>query len=721
MLETLVFQCLLFAFGQASDGGPTIPTLAPVSPLIPMASDAVGGSTPTAATDPVPEMPGQTWQTDPNGALPQAYRPTPPELVADAMMLPPGHTLTGQPITLSSVLSLVTDRAEQFQAIAAYWRLAETVALYRFQLDYNRQLQDLAAGPNQTARLAAARAASKAQLGRAELQAVAAQHEMAAYAEMTAESALPLPVDRPHVGQYITRFRELFGGRPAPPAARRLDRTLPIRFQAIEVQAQAVAAAEDACAALGNGIGDQGHDLADRLAGLALIHRQKSEWIIAVCRYNQDIAEYAVAVAPSGTNGAGLVGLLIRPGPESVRPLVSDDASALQPATMLEPIRDPATRPRMSAPAELPDLRGRLIPGARPMPGEPTPAKRPDAPNPAGPVGEPGTSTQHDSSNLLPPRPVVPVDRQTLEGAPASGDSRFPETRRPAASPVEEGADAAPILDGGLTTSLPPGHVVRRPMAVLAPLYPGLATASPGTQAKQLAMTLHWNRSLPEASEPVELVDCLRRRTGDHRSLVVAYWQAKQQAAAYQAWQQHRQWLEDLSHAVADPPAAAARVRAARLAAEASVMAAHADLVDAQFRMAEEIGRSADAAWPVPATRPHAGPYLLQVESLPPDSARSQPLRRLVDTIPRLSASVWDYAAAVVEADAARAESEAAWLDGAATLDEVLGSLDRQTGQTLDFLASLTSYNDAIAEYALGVLPADTPAEQLVKTLVMAE
>jgi hypothetical protein len=234
-------------------------------------------------------------------------------------------------------------------------------------------------------------------------------------------------------------------------------------------------------------------------------------------------------------------------------------------------------------------------------------------------------------------------------------------------------------------------------------------------------MTLHWNRSLPEAGEPVELVDCLRRRTGDRHNLVTVYWQAKQQAAAYQVWQQHRQWLEELSHTMAERPAATARVRAARLAAEASVLAAQADLADAQFRLAEEIGRSADAAWPVPATRPHAGPYLLEVESLPPDSARSEPLRRLVDTIPRLSASVGDHAAAVVEADAARAESETAWLDGATSLDEVLGSLDRQTGQTLDFLASLATYNGAIAEYALGVLPPNTPAEQLVKTLVMAE
>ncbi len=745
MLETLVLQCLLCAFGQAGGGGPVLPAVPLVSPVIPLAGDAMDGSTPAAATDPVPEMPGRTVpdrtvpdqtvpdrtrqtapvevprQTDSAEQSPRPYRPTPPELVAEAMMLPPGHMLTGQPMTLSSVLLLVHDRTDQLQAIAAYWRLAEAVALYRFQLDYHRQLQDLVAGPNQAARLAAGRAASKAQLGRAELQTLAAQHEMAAYAGMTAESALPLPADQPHVGQYITRFRELFAGRPAPPAARRLDRTLPIRFQAIEVQAQAVAAAEDAYAALGNGADAQGRDLADRLAGLAMLHRQQSEWIRAVCRYNQEIAEYAVAVAPSGTNGAGLVGLLIRPGPDSVRPLVSDDASTLQPATMLEPIRDPATQPRTSAPAELPDLQGKPIPGARPMPGQPTPARRPDTLPPTEPTREPRANTEPDSSNLLPQRPVVPVDRQTLEGAPAGGDSLFPASRLPGASPLEEAAGAAPILDGGLTTSLPPGHVVRRPAAVLTPLYPGLTTATPGTQAKQLAMTLHWNRSLPEATEPVELVDCLRLRTGDRRNLIAAYWQAKQQAAAYQVWQQHRQWLEELSHTMAERPASAARVRAVWLAAEASVIAAQADLLDAQFRMAEEIGRSADAAWPVPATRPHAGAYLLEVASLPPDSARSQPLRRLVDTIPRLSASVWDHAAAVVEADAARAESEAAWLDGTAAMDEVLGSLDRQTGQTLDFLASLTTYNGAIAEYALSVLPADTPAEQLVKTLVMAE
>ncbi len=186
-------------------------------------------------------------------------------------------------------------------------------------------------------------------------------------------------------------------------------------------------------------------------------------------------------------------------------------------------------------------------------------------------------------------------------------------------------------------------------------------------------------------------------------------------------WQQHGQWLEELSFALPDNASDGRRLRVARAAAAASAAAAHADLVDAQFHLAEAVGQSANRVWPTAVTRPHAGPYLLKSESLPPELARSWPLRRLADMVPRLSGNVREQATAVVEADAARVEAEAAWLDGAAPFEDVLRALDRQTDRTLAFLASLTAYNRAIADYALRVLPDTTPDEQLVKTLVMAE
>ena len=702
MLKTIVIPCLFCMFGQASDD---------LQPLPDQAVNGAGSQASLLAEESAPEAIPKT----PPQALdesPASYRPTPPELVAEALMLPPGHTLTGQPMNLASVLANLRDGGEQLAAISAYWQLTEAVGRYRFQLDYDRQLQQLRAGANESARMAAARAASKAALSEAELRAVAAQHEMAAYAGISTQSGLPLPADRPHVGQYITRFRELFAVRPAPAAARRLDRTLPIRFQSLEAQVQAIAAAEDACEALRA----SSNPLSEQIAALDLVRRLQCEWIAAVCRYNCDIAEYAVTVVPAGTNGSELVNLLIRPAPESVQPLVSEEPAAVQPAGATEPIPARAPQRQPSAPAELPNFRGAPIPIAPPSTGQPTPAKRPEKSPANQTTDQPGT--EQDSNNLLPQRPVVPIDHETSDEATKATGS-WASADEPA-WPRRPASDGGPLLDGGLSTSSPPGHVVRRPLAVLSPLYPGLADASAGAQAKQLTITLHWDRNLPEASEPLELLECLQFRTGERRDLITAYWAARQQAAAYQVWQQHRQWLDDLSPSVAES-SAAARIRAARSVAEASAISTQADLVEAQFYLAEAVGRTADVAWPIPATRPHSGSYLLHAESLPADFSGSASLWRLIDTVPRLSAHVRDRAAAIVEADAARGEAELAWQQGDVAFDEVLGSLDRQTRQTLGFLAVLTTYNNAIADYALRVLPADTPDEQLVKTLVMAE
>lgn len=737
MSEIAVFLCLFCVPAQAGEESPQPP------------------ARPAEALATTPQPPARLELTDPPVELPRRYRPTPPELVAEAMMLPAGHTLAGQPMTLASVLSAARERPEQLEVVRTYWQLVEAVAVYRFQHEYDRRLQELDTPPEFAARMAAARAASKARLGEAELRVVAAQHALAVQAGFPIDSALPLPADHPHVGQYITRFRELFGSRIAPPAAQRLDRTLPIRFQAIEAQAGAVAAALDAHQIITEDL--EGSSLDAQLDCLAELNRLQRDWIAAVCRYNQDIAEYAVAVAPIGTNGAGLVALLIKPEPDRVRPLVSDEASAVQPAGLIEPIQPAAAAPRQpTGPELLPEFRREPTPAVRPPAGEPTPAVRPPAgeptpavrppggePTPAvrPPAGEPtparhsgeaaapsaeprpAGATEDDSGSVLPERPVVPIDPQALKTQPTGPKLSDPAEPAPLAPALFEVDGEASALPGG--DAKRPGaqsRTAQRPVAALSPLYPGLAEASPGVRTKQLNLTLHWNRSLPSGSgEPIELLDCLGRRQGDRGGLIAAYWTTRERAAVHQVWQQHRQWLDELSHAMPGASPGVWRLRVARLAAEAASVAAHAELVESQFRLAEATGQSADAIWPLPATRPHSGQYLLKIESLPPELANTQPLRRLADMLPRLSANVRERATAVVEADAARVETEAAWLGGAATFSEVLHAVDRHTGQTLAFLEALTAYNHAIADYALHVLPEAAPDDLLVQALVMPE
>jgi hypothetical protein len=260
-------------------------------------------------------------------------------------------------------------------------------------------------------------------------------------------------------------------------------------------------------------------------------------------------------------------------------------------------------------------------------------------------------------------------------------------------------------------------------------LYPALVDEDSAVRAKQLAVTLHWHRSLPEPpGQPLDLGACLREApAADRRGLIEAYWLAGQRAAEYQALVTQSDFLEEVAAlgpadgAGASETDEADRLGAARRAVEADRLDTQVDLLEAQFELSRRLHRPLDSSWVVPATTPHCGPYLLKLEAQPRQLVESWPLRRLAATIPVVAAGLEDRATAVVRADTARAEATAAYQAGTAPLDVVLAAIDRQTAETLAFLAALTDYNQAIAEYTLTVLPPQVSADQLVKTLVVAE
>jgi hypothetical protein len=72
----------------------------------------------------------------------------------------------------------------------------------------------------------------------------------------------------------------------------------------------------------------------------------------------------------------------------------------------------------------------------------------------------------------------------------------------------------------------------------------------------------------------------------------------------------------------------------------------------------------------------------------------------------------------VVEADVARVAAAETYALGAGTIDDVLEGVAAQTELTAAFLESLTTYNFAIAEYAMTVVPPGTPVAKLVGALV---
>jgi hypothetical protein len=704
------------------------------------------------------QTPRQAGADNPSGETPPASLPPagrrlpPPEMVAQALVLPLEGRLKGRRLTLLAALSSTADRRQQIEVTHAYWRLTETVAVYCFSLDHERQLQGLEAGGDQAAELRTARASSAALVQEAEVAVVAAQHELAALALLSPDAPLPLPADRPHVGPYRTYFAQLFSLRTPPARTRLIDRTLPVLYRAVDARAAAAQAAQDALAAAVDAYPSGRADLPAVLACMEEYLRQRQAFIRAVCRYNHQIADYALAVAGPGSNGQTLVGMLISPTPHSLRPLASGGDGWLEPAAHITRVPTPPQRPGQKKPT----------PARRPGQKEPTPASPQTMPresdqevsppatswslSPPSGKDQPGVVPQREETDSprspSPEQPPVPVEPKPAEPIPRTiSSSKYAERvagvdghRREAL--VGEPPD--PRTSRG-SLALDPGHpksdqpnlellTVDKPLAevrenLCAPaLYPALAGVSSEAQAKQLTLTLHRDRTLPEGiGERVSLGECLSQQSGgDRRELIGAYWLVRQRAAEYQVVVQQAQLLEDLllvAHGPQHP--AGLRLSTARVGSEAARYEAHAALLEAQFELATRMGRESDPAWPMPSTVPRSDPYPLRLDAQPARLAESWPVRRLAAMIPGLDESLRRRAAAVVEADAARAAATSQ-ADGR-SIEPLLSCIRRQTEQTFAFLATLTEYNRAIAEYALTVLPPETSPDKLAAALMAAQ
>ncbi len=621
---------------------------------------------------------------------PVRRRLTPPEMVVEALASTPGSRLTGRPLSLLTALSSSADHRHQLEVTHAYWGLAEAVAVYHFSLEHDRQLRGLEAAAEEAVLLQAARASSAALVREAEVAAVAAQHELAALVLFPPDAPLPLPADRPHVGPYRTHFDRLFSARTAPARTRLIDRTLPIRCRAIDGRASAVHATEDATTAAGDARQAGQADLRTLLACMDEHLRQRQAFIKSVFRYNHEIADYALAVIRPGSNVQILVGMLISPTSQPLRPLAADTDGLLQPAGYNEPVPTPARRPGQNVPT----------PARRPGQNVPTPARRP-------PQNVPTPAARRTAPRVLGDQ--VPT--------PSKGWSPSSPPARKEPTPVPEREETNSAEPTPTTLNKP---VAQLPDELRVPaLYSALVDAPPETRAKQLTLTLHWDRTLPEGiGEPVGLEDCLRNLShGDRHGLIEAYWVACQRAAEYQVLVQQAQLLEDLVLVAGHerhPPAL--RLRSAGLATAAALHEAHADLLEAQFDLAIRIGRETDQAWPIPSTAPHCGRYVPKIAPTPGRLAESWRMRRLAAMIPGLGESLLQRAGAVVHADAARATA-AASPPGGPPIEPVLACIGRETAQTFAFLRTLTAYNRAIAEYALTVLPPDAPPDELAALL----
>ncbi len=300
-------------------------------------------------------------------SVPASSRIHPPELIAQALTLPAESSITGQPLPLVQALSVSADRRQQFAITRAYWQTVEAVAKYHYCLEHADQLGRVRSRPGDEASLDAERAAASAMLREAELAAGSAQYELAGLMQLPADQPLPLPADRPHVGAYRTNFQELFAARPAPDRARLIDRTLPIRRTGIDQRAIAVQAAQDALTAATEACERRQGNLGNLISTSGQLLHQQWTFIETVCRYNQDIAEYAMTVAAPNATPQVLVGFMIINPQNTAQTLIPEVEGGVRQAGLNEPA---SIQPTWNGNNQ-PTLAPRNVPGATPIPTVP--------------------------------------------------------------------------------------------------------------------------------------------------------------------------------------------------------------------------------------------------------------------------------------------------------------------------------------------------------------
>lgn len=658
------------------------------------------------------------------GAPEQSLDPPPTRLRASdflirALTIPQDAPISGRPVPLVEVLSSTVDRAAQLQATEAYWKLASAVAEYNFCQDELDQLLRLKPATTPGAEDAAAATArwleprtadTKARMHEAASSLVAAQYALAERLRIPAGQPLPLPADVPHVGPYRTRLADVYSRRVPPPQAILVDRTLPVRYEAIELRATAVQAALDSVDSLEEAYNGGKADLPTLMASVDHLARQRRAFMGAVREYNDNIAAYALAIPAGGLTSQALASMLIKPRTESPGPTMTAGG-------LVAPSSPAGLSPVGSIPSgvERAGFNQPIPQGEPPANGRPAaPPNRLDEPNLAPPQ-------KQGQPTLAPPQGEEPGE-PTLPKADGTDPFKSRTVRKPTTPPSAD----APAESPAIAAQIDPADAAHLPPQGL---YPALVGLAPARQAQHLAEVLHLNCELPAPpSTNATLLQCLGTTPGlQRRALIDAYWNVREQAARYHVLMHEIEQLDEIAalllNVSSDPEAADAmlRLRSARCAAAADAADAHASAMMRQFVLTELAGRPVSVEWLLPATAPHAGGYQLKLDMQPQAVRDSAAVRRAAASIPLVQAALAERAAGVIAADTACAGTLVEMQSGRPAAAASISAIRDQADQTLAFLASLTEYNRLIADYVAGVVPPDTPSPILASALVKGE
>ncbi|HEV3138323.1 MAG TPA: hypothetical protein VGZ26_10470 [Pirellulales bacterium] len=254
----------------------------------------------------------------------QKVKLRPPEILAQALSRPREGAIVGRPVALEVVLARTTDRQQQLKMAQAYWRLSTAEAEYHWALDQRDKLALYTENHANSPGVHSARASNRADVRDAQLAVAQAQQDLTDLMGGAPDESPPLAIDRPHVGDYRTLYDSLFNGRTPPPRIRLIHRTLPVRRKAIDAHGEAILATLDALESTAEDFEKSGHGLATVLATLDQLKHERRAFMSAVRDYNQDIAEYAFAVASPSASEKSLVAMLIKTSTRAAQPSRGD-------------------------------------------------------------------------------------------------------------------------------------------------------------------------------------------------------------------------------------------------------------------------------------------------------------------------------------------------------------------------------------------------------------
>jgi hypothetical protein len=252
--------------------------------------------------------------------------------------------IEGKDVALIDILRRTGDSASRGRAVQSYWQLCIAIADRNFAA---AEAQYLARLPRPESRLEqvllqAERTRAAAVQSQAAVTFLKRQEEAASAFSMASED-LPRPSDFPFAGPYRTKLKTIFAGRNTPRRLAQIDRALPHQLDVVERRAEAVAAGEQVLTELTEAYAEGAAGVRYVLDSLQSLSDQRREFLQAVLNYNQQIAEYALAVAGPSVPPQTLLSTLIRIEAASSPTLLAD--SDVRPASAEEPVENTA-RPK---------------------------------------------------------------------------------------------------------------------------------------------------------------------------------------------------------------------------------------------------------------------------------------------------------------------------------------------------------------------------------------